>query len=183
MPTSTCRRRNRTHATDSKTTGWKVIEDYGKCLRSDKEFWNNAKVFHHHWLLTNRCQFTWNNTVITTLTKWSTWFHWYRDMICFVMRVQCDRPPTRHPQRGPNPDSRSNIQFAAVQGTEEQRKGHQEKIAWQIQDGGGRFYKSSASKVKTGTEGKKGSNEDCCKLKEWEYKTKITNIKCSMNIK
>ena len=70
----------------------------------------------------------------------------------------------------------------AVQGTEEQRKGHQEKIAWQIQDAGGRFYKSSGfSKVKTGTEGKKGSNEDCCKLKEWEYKKlklQISNAAC-----
>ena len=37
--------------------------------------------------------------------------------------------PTINVNRGPNPDSRSNIQFVAVQGTEEQRKGHQEKKA------------------------------------------------------
>lgn len=75
--------------------------------------------------------------------------------------------PTINVNRGPNPDSRSNIQFVAVQGTEEQRKGHQEKIAWQIQDEGGGFHKSSGfSKAKTGTQGKKGNHEDCCKLKE-----------------
>ena len=27
-----------------KTTGWKVIGEYGECLHSDKEYWNSAKV-------------------------------------------------------------------------------------------------------------------------------------------